>query len=198
MKSKLLVIIGILVFVVGFIGGCNAIENLSNSSSRLILELLTGPDLEGTPGSTTVFSDVITSTGSIFNDNASVTLRAELLNPDETVTSTYYQDIIIDQIDVSYSRTDGLNIEGSDVPYSFSQKVNYLVTIGNIITMDFVVVQHNAKTESPLVELVNLGQEHILKMEAKCTFYGKDVGGNRVAPVTGSISIWFANFADTD
>jgi hypothetical protein len=201
MKSKslvwILMIIGISVFVIGFLGGCNAVENESTSGTRLTIELITGLDLEGEPGSTTVFSDVIKTSGTIVNDPATATLRAALLDPEPESTS-YYQSVIVDQIDISYSRTDGLSVEGRDVPYSFSQEVNKMIGIGETGDLNFVVVQHNAKSESPLVELVNYGQEHVLKMEAHITFYSRDVGGHRLAPVTGSISIWFANFADDE
>ncbi len=204
MKSKslvwILVTIGISVFVIGFLGGCNAVENESTSGTRLIVELITGTDLAGNEDSTTVFSDVIKTSGTIVNDNASATLRAVLLEPfREPGTASDYNRVIVDQIDISYSRTDGLNVEGRDVPYSFNQKVNAIFNIGESRDLSFVVVQHNAKAESPLVELVNYpNQEHVLKMEALITFYSRDLGGHRLAPVTGSISIWFANFADED
>lgn len=178
-----------------FFPGCNAIENLSNSGSKLIVNLITGTDIEGEPGSTTVFSDVLTTSGSIFNDTGTATLSAVLLDPTQTV-GTVYQDVIVDQIDIVYTRADGLSIEGKDVPYAFSQKVSARVTIGEIFELGFVLVQHNAKLESPLVELVNLGQEHVLKMEAQVTFHAKDVAGNRLEPAVGSISVWFANFGD--
>lgn len=175
--------------------GCNAIENLSNSGSKLIVNLITGSDIEGESGSTTAFSDVITSSGSIFNDTGTVTLSAVLLDPALAV-GTAYQDVIVDQIDIVYSRADGLSVEGKDVPYAFSQKITARVTIGETVEVGFVLVQHNAKLESPLVELVNLGQDHILKLEAQVTIHSKDVAGNRLEPAMGSISVWFANFGD--
>ena len=202
MRSKslsivlILGIIGIFVFVIGFIGGCNPVENESTSSLRMVVASITGSDIEGTAGSTTVFSDVLTTSGSIINDNATASLRADLLDPFHT-GGTHYQDVIVDQIDVSYSRTDGLNVEGRDVPYSFSQKVNAIIASGETLELAFVIVQHTAKGESPLVELSNYpNQEHVLKMEANIIFYSRDVGGNRLAPVSGSISVWFGNFAD--
>jgi hypothetical protein len=202
MKNKslsivsILGIIGLLVFVIGFSGGCNKYENQSNSSLRLVVASITGSDLGGNDGSTTVFSDVLTSSGGIINDNATASLRAELLDPFHT-GGTQYQDVIVDQIDVSYSRTDGLSVEGRDVPYSFSQKVNAVILSGGELDLPFVVVQHNAKGESPLVELGPYpNQEHVLKMEAHITFHSIDTGGYRLAPVNGTISIWFGNFAD--
>jgi len=199
MKHKLLslLIISIVASLMVMMSGCNKIENLSNSGSRLIVDLVTGRALDGTDKSTTVFSDVITMVDgkpSIENDNAAATLRAELLSPDRT-SGSRYQDIIVDQIDISYTRSDRPNaVEGKDVPYGFSQRVNFVVAIGNSVEYGFVLIQHTAKMESPLVELFYNGL--VIKLEANMTFYGKDLAGKRVAPVTTSISVWCADFAD--
>jgi hypothetical protein len=175
---------------------CNKLENLNESASTLIVIGITGADQEGNLGATTIFSDVLTSSGSIFNDTATATLTAELLDP-LIIDSTFYQDIIVDQVDVEYSRSDIPDAQqGVDVPFGFSQKVYTRVGIGDEVELAFVLVQHVAKLDSPLVELTDNLQEKILKMEAKCTFYGKDVAGNRITPVTATISVWFSNFAD--
>lgn len=177
---------------------CNKLENLTGSASKLIVILITGTDSQGNEDVTTIFSDVLTSSGSIFNDTGTATLTTVLMDPTQT-TGSYYQDIIVDQVDVEYTRSDMPEAQqGVDIPFGFSQKVYARVAIGETVELPFVLVQHNAKLESPLVELVNINQEKILKMEAKCTFYGKDVAGTRIAPVVGSVSIWFANFADTN
>jgi len=199
MRMKwILMIIFLTVILIDF-PACNKLENLSESSSALVVVLISGNDLEGNPGSTTIFSDVMTSSGSIINDTATATLTAALLDPSQT-TGTFYQDIIVDQIDVEYTRSDIPDAQqGVDVPFSFSQKVYARVLIGESLELPFILVQHIAKTESPLVDLVSGGtQEKVLKMEARCTFHGKDGAGYRIAPIVGTVSIWFANFADTD
>ncbi|NIM15952.1 MAG: hypothetical protein GTO45_28460 [Candidatus Aminicenantes bacterium] len=200
MKIRSLLIVSasavvLLVFMLINFSGCNKLEELSRSGSKLIIDIITGTDSRGEPESTTIFSDVITN-GSVFDDVATATLSAVVLDPDIPV-GTFYQDIMVDQVDIEYSRADGLNVQGRDVPYSFSQKVTARVQPGGLrVELSFVLVQHTAKSESPLVELVNLGQEHILKLEAKVTFHGKDVGGHRVEPAVGYVSVWCANFAD--
>lgn len=199
MRTKwILMIIFLSVIILNF-PACNTLENLTNSGSTLIITLITGTDAEGNEGVTTIFSDVITTSGSIFNDTATATLTAMLLDPERT-TESYYQDIIVDQVDVEYTRSDMPQATpGVDVPLGFSQGVYSRVVIGETVELPFVLVQHVAKVESPLVELTNgSNQEKILKMEAKCTFYGKDVAGNRIAPVVGRISVWFGNFADSN
>jgi len=183
-----------------YFSGCNKLENMTTSSSKLVVDLITGKDLLGNEESTTVFSDVITTSGTVYNDAATATLSNEILDPNKT-TGTFYQDIIVDQIDIEYSRSDrsdSQNLQGVDVPYSFSQKVNARVPTGETITLGFVLVQHVAKIESPLVEMIGFGQEHVLKLEAKITFHGKDIAGRRVEPAVGYISLWCANFGDED
>jgi len=184
------------VSVVVFFNQCNIFENNTTSGSILVIEYITGTDLEGTTGSTTVFCDVISSTGSIVNDTGTALLFATLIDPFFLADNSYYQDIIVDQVDIEYSRVDGKNQEGVDVPFRFSQKVALTIPIDTDSELSFVLVQHTAKLESPLVDLANYGQEKILKLEARVTFHGHDVGGHRIQPVTGTISVWCANFAD--
>ena len=195
MKTKYLILL-ILAGLLFFNSSCNSLENLTTSSSKIILTAVTGNDLDGNEGSTTVFSDVVCGS-TIINDAGVLAIMAVPLNPMQD-DSTFYQDVIVDQIDVEYSRTeDGRNVQGVDVPFSFSQRVNYSVEIGGSIDLGFVLVQHVAKLESPLVELRTwTNQEKVLKLEAKITVYARDVAGNRLEPVTGTISIWCANFAD--
>lgn len=198
-RKSLLCMICVFVLLVGF-NSCNKLENMTNSSVKLILWSLSGLDDSG-EDTTMVLCDVLRN-GSVFNDNANASFTAALLDPTKInpEDSTFYQDVIIDQIDIRYTRADGLNVEGVDVPYAFSQRTHLLVQTGetSLTNLSFIMVQHNAKVESPLVELVHYGQEHVLKLEAHITFYAKDIAGNRLEPVTGAISVWCSNFADPE
>ncbi len=199
-RENIFLIVIVMLFML--LPSCSKIENDSTSGSILLINSITGNDLDGTPGATTIFIDVVQvnddGTMTIYNDNGVLELTAALLDPYvESGTATYYQNIMIDQIDIEYTRADGLNGEG-DVIYSFSQKVSSMVPVGETITSGFVLVQHISKLESPLVELVGLGQEKVLKLEAKITVHGKDIGGHRVAPAVGAVSIWISNFGDTE
>jgi len=177
---------------------CNALENESTSGSMLQIISLTGRDLEGKDGSTTVFSDVITN-GGIINDNGVAEMVATPLNPSGTAQITAYMDVLIDQIDVEFKRTDGRNTEGVDVPYKFSQPVSVLAAINKSVSVPFVLIRHVAKMEPPLVALQDIpSREVVLQLIAVVTIHGKDLGGHRVAPVTGYISVWCANFADAE
>jgi hypothetical protein len=195
MKLKVLVLIIALLAL----AGCVAKENDSTSASFLVIRSLTGNDLDGTEGSTTVFSDVLTD-GSIVNDNGVASVEARTYNPVEDSDAhdiTYYMNVIVDQVDVEFMRTDGRNVEGVDVPYRFTQPVNMLVAIGDKVDLSFVLIRHVAKLEPPLFALREVpNQGKILELVAKVTLHGKDLGGHRVNPVSGYITVWCGNFAD--
>jgi len=199
-RENIFLILIVILFIL--LPSCNKLEKNTTSGSVLLINSITGNDLDGTEGSTTIFIDVVTvnddGSMTIFNDNAVAELSTVLIDPSEDLPTSYYQNIMVDQIDIEYSRADGLNTEGEDVIYSFSQRVSYMVPVGDIVTLPFVLVQHVSKLESPLVELVGLGQEKVLKLEAKITIHGKDVGGHRVAPAIGSVSVWISNFGDVE
>lgn len=186
-----------LIIVAVMLAGCNKLENDSTSGTMLQIVSLTGNDLTGAAGSTTVFSDVETN-GSIFNDSAVADIRAMPLDPALSATDlTSYYDVNIDQIDVAFKRTDGRNQEGVDVPYHFTQPMGALVPITKDTKIPFILIRHDAKLEPPLLAL-NLPQNQakILQLVAVVTIHGKDMGGHRVAPITGYISVQCANFAD--
>jgi len=190
------IMLSVSVLAVLSFSGCNALENATTSGSKLILISLTGNDLAGQVGSTIIFSDVAEANGGTINDNAVAEVTAALLDPFQEA-GTFYQAIFVDQIDVEYSRSDGRNIQGVDVPFAFSQKVSVTIEISGTAEIPFVIVQHNAKSESPLVNLFN-GLGGVLKLEAKITIHGKDLGEHRIQPVVGHISIYCANYADEE
>lgn len=197
MRKKILLLVILITTILIILPGCNYLENKTTSGSRLVLQMITGTDLQGNTGSNTIFSDVITTSGTIFNDNASAEMTAALLDPFMLPSdATEYQTVVVDRIKIEYSRTDGLNEEGKDIPYSFTQDVHVAIRIGEVITFPFVLVSHTAKMEPPLVDLRYSNE--VYRMEATITFYGEDLGGHRVVPVVGGISVWFANFGDND
>jgi hypothetical protein len=185
-----------LIIVVMLLSGCVAKENDSTSGSFLVINSLTGNDLEGNEGSTTVFSDVDVA-GSIFNDNGVAEVTALIYDPMQDADLSYYQNVVVDQIDVEFRRTDGRNVEGVDVPYRFTQPMNWLVAVDSTEEIPFMLIRHVAKMEAPLLALREVpSQEVVLQLVAKVTVYGKDLGGHRLAPVSGYLSVWCSNFAD--
>lgn len=191
--------IAVLIIVLLSFTTCNKVENETISSVRLIVSSLIGTDLSGSDSAIS-YSDVVTN-GGIFNDILRASVYAVFINPNMTSDlATVYQYVTIDQIDITYSRTDGENVEGEDVPYSFTQMVNFEIPISDPGTstseIAFTVVRHNAKIEPPLIGLTTLGQDKVLKLEANITFHSIDHAGFRLQPVEASLSIYCANFAD--
>lgn len=156
-----------------------------------------------------LISDVITNVTSpepckpdspcptIFNDLGRVQLRLglrDLGTATSPTTVTTNNEVTITRYHVAYRRTDGRKTEGVDVPYAFDGAVTSTVcgcSSGTILA--FEIVRHDAKMESPLVQLkTNPG---ILNAIADVTFYGRDQVGNDVS-VTGSILVDFGNFGD--
>ena len=197
MKLRFLV----LIIAALVLSSCLAKEDDSTSASFLVINSLTGNDLEGNAGSTTVFSDVDMG-GSIVNDNGVALVSTLTYNPledSEAHDITYYMNVIVDQIDVEFMRTDGRNVEGVDVPYRFTQPIDMIVPVDEEVEIPFVLIRHVAKLEMPLLGLREVpSREFILQLVAKVTVHGKDLGGHRVAPVSGYVSVWCANFADSD
>lgn len=197
MKLKFLV----LIIAALALSSCLAKEDDSTSASFLVINSLTGTDLQGNDGSTTVFSDVSTS-GSIINDTATASVTALTYNPledSEEHDITYFMNVVVDQIDVEFMRTDGRNVEGVDVPYRFTQPLNMLVPIDEAVDIPFVLIRHVAKLEMPLLALRETpSHAFVLELVAKVTVHGKDLAGHRVAPVSSYVTVWCANFADAE
>lgn len=200
MKIRYLLIVFMILI---FTNGCNIFENESTSGSKLILLDITGTDEEDI-----IFSDVFIAgggsgsseqDGSIENDNALVTVTAALLDPYSTADYSYYSDVIVNQIKIEYSRPDGRNVEGVDIPLSFTQTVHVRIAAGSETgsRIAFIIVRHSAKLEPPLRDLKEYGQEKILQLNAKITVYGTDGAGHDVEPVSGMISVWCSDFPDS-
>jgi hypothetical protein len=166
MKLK---IIGLIIVALAMTA-CNSCTADGTSATMLVIASLTGNDLEGNEGSTTVFSDVITN-GGIINDNGVAEIKALPLDPLLEIT-TQYMDVLVDQIDVEFRRTDGRNVEGVDVPYHFHQPMSMLVTTLVPVKIPFVLIRHAAKMEAPLLALREVpSREFVLQLVALVTMH---------------------------
>ena len=175
------------------LSACNPIEDDTRSSSMLIVEKIQGQDSEG---NTVDFlqSDVIKNS-TVHADSATATIRAATLDPDPLLGTSQYNDIILTRYTVSYSRTDGKNAPGVDVPLPFEGSLSAVVKVGSSTTISFVVVREVAKLEPPLVALAEGRAEGVLQVTARIDFYGRDLA-NRNVKATGYLTIYFANYVD--
>lgn len=179
---------------------CNPVSDDSRSGSMLIVESLTGTDMEGNEASflqsDVIFQDPDDPTKStIYSDSASASFRARLVDPASLTGPSYYNDITVTRYIVSYWRADGRNAEGVDVPYSFEGYLSVNIPIDSRIEIPFVIVREVAKLEPPLVGLHEWRDAGVIEVRAKVEFYGQDQTG-RTVKATGYLTIFFANYAN--
>jgi hypothetical protein len=181
------------------VGACNKVENHSRSASSLIIEEILGQDIAGNQvnflQSDVLHVDATTGSSTVVADTAAASLRAQTLDPAPILGTSQYNDIMLDRYTVSYTRTDGKNSPGVDVPYPFEGSVSVLISSGTSSSVSIVVVREVAKLEPPLSRLVDTGAEVVLQTTAKIDFYGHDLANNEVH-ATGYLPIFFANYAE--
>jgi hypothetical protein len=140
-----------------------------------------------------LLSDVRTTEGGVFNDNATLTVESVFKNQNGPTLGPF-SDVVIEQYRVRYLRTDALDREGVDVPYSFSGSVNILVPAGGETTIPILIVRHAAKLEPPLANLTGAGGFDLITTIAEITLFGHTTSGKAV-DATGRIEVHFADFA---
>jgi hypothetical protein len=189
--------------------GCGEFVRQSRSPSQVVvlsLQGASGADPDELGG--TLSSDVITNVTSpepcsptspcstVFNDIGEVAMSLILKDPGQPglpsepsainqVTFTRYR--------VTYSRSDGRNTQGVDVPFAFDGAATFTVPTEGTVTAAFELVRNSAKQEAPLRALRTSGL--LLSTIADVVFYGRDQAGNDVQ-ASGAIQITFGNFAD--
>jgi hypothetical protein len=193
-SATILLILAVLPAIL-MLSGCNPLEDDSKSSSFIIVESITGTDLSGKTASF-LQSDVVLTNSIVVADVATATLRASLLDPAPILKPSQFNDIMLDRYIVSYSRVDGKNRQGVDVPYSFEGALTQLLKIGTSTSIPFVIVREVAKLEAPLIDLAQNRAEGVIEATAKIELYGHDMVENKVK-ATGYLTIFFANYADS-
>lgn len=188
-----------LIAVSFFLAACNPIENKTQSASLLVVESIMGTDIDGIDAdflqSDVVLTDSVTGAQSWRADSVNVTLSASMLDPDPLFGTSQYNDIQVTRYVVTYIRSDGKNIQGLDVPYSFEGGLSVLVRIGQLANVRFVIVREVAKQEAPLLSLYQAYQGDVLNVTARVDFYGHDLANKKVK-ATGFLPVYFANYAD--
>lgn len=192
-NRKKILSLSVILPVLLILAACNPIEDETKSGSMLIVERIQGEDAQG---NTVDFlqSDVIKN-NTVYADAAIATFRAATLDPNPLLGTSQYNDIVLTKYTVSYSRTDGKNTAGVDVPLPFEGSLSTLIRVGSTTTVSFVVVREVAKLEPPLIALANGRAEGVLQVTARIDFYGHDLA-NRNVKATGYLPIYFANYAD--
>ncbi len=186
----------VLVGAVLLSAGCGDLVRSSQSPSQLIIvNLLTA---RGSGASSVTFvggplsSDVPGPGDGYFNDLGQATLSVMLRDPLSPGGPSIVNAVTITGYRVVYRRTDGLNVPGQHVPYSFDGAVTATVIPGSSTEISFELVRHNAKLEAPLAALGTNAE--VIATIAEVTFFGRDQAGNEVS-VTGNVQVNFGSFA---
>lgn len=150
---------------------------------------------DGTGGAADyLVSDVITA-GSALTNPVAVTLEAKFKKPEPLVTGESYKtSVMIDRYTVTYMTSyDGGGTEGVDVPFAFEGSLSAVCEVGGSVDLDVLAVRAEAKTVSPLVDLILSGG--VIWCVGRFDFIGHDLDGNPIQ-ATGYLTVYFANWAD--
>jgi hypothetical protein len=182
-----------------FLVACNPVENKSQSASLLTVTRIRSTDALGNEvgflQSDVLYVDPLTGAQSWRADAATATLSASTLEPDPRLGTSEYYDIQVTRYVVTYIRSDGMNREGVDVPYSFEAGLSILVSVGQPTDISFVIVREVAKQEPPLVGLRQALPGDELNVTAKVEFYGHDLA-NKEVKATGYLPVFFGNYGN--
>jgi hypothetical protein len=133
-----------------------------------------------------------------FNDNATLSFEALPKNQNGSIVVSPVNDVILERYEVHWIRSDGRNVEGVDVPYSFSGAMATSVAVGGEADASIILVRHQAKLEPPLLNLIvnttHAGEGAIvLTCIARITVYGHTTNDKAVT-ATGDLTVSFADF----
>jgi hypothetical protein len=136
----------------------------------------------------------------VFSDPARVTMRLGLKDPGPPTSPTVpsiNNAITVNRYRIVYTRTDGRNTPGVDVPHPFDGEVTFTVSGTTAVTAGFLIVRHSAKYEAPLRAMAVGGGAGLLTTNAEITFYGHDQTG-RLVTTTARMTVIFGNFGDPE
>jgi hypothetical protein len=188
---------GVVILALSLVAGAGCGSTVSDSPAFLMIDSLQGApgSSPGSPGNT-LQSDVLFN-GSPYEDPGFVSFRLGMRDPGAMtgavipgplnyITVTHYR--------VVYTRSDGHNTPGVDVPYPIEGGMT-VTAIGGVTGGTFVLVRAQAKLEAPLRALIGLGGQVTISTIAQVTFYGSDQAGNAIS-TTGYITVTFADWGD--
>ena len=193
-----------LISIVASAASCGDASRSSRGPMQLVIQSLTVTSSGGVHANTfsTVLDSAITTRittpdpctttspcNVVFDDLGKLTLSLENKNP--SITPSGLNTVTTDRVHVKYVRADGHNTQGVDVPFEFDVPVTVTVPLNGTADAGFEIVRHDAKRESPLIQLLNSSE--VITTFAQVTVYGHDQAGNIVS-ATGQIQINFGDF----
>ena len=184
--KRILVLIAVLVTATG----CAATGRPGSASSYLVVTSLLAARGGGGNFEGSLASDVLTG-GGILEDLARASFQLEMKDP--AIGPSPVNSITLRGYRVTFSRADGRNVPGVDVPYAFDGVLTATVT--GTTAVDLVLVRAQSKLEAPLRALRGAGGAVAIATFADVLFYGADQAGHDVT-VSARISVTFADWGD--
>lgn len=186
----------VIVAAVTMLPGCTSRQLEGTGSSYLVIEQLVAPS--GDDEFKNVLESDVLKNGSVIADDARIDFRLAMKDPGSTLNPSVPSTanwITVTRYHVKYTRADGRNTQGVDVPYEFDGAATGTVReTSEITTLFFTLVRVQSKLEPPLIGLRNQGGQVVISTIAEVTFYGFDQAGREVS-VKGKMSVNFADYA---
>lgn len=188
MKRLSLIAIGVL-----GLAGCTA-SHATQDNSPVILRIVS------INGSNPLISDV-SDEGVVTADIVTVTVANRSKNPN-VLTPQVDLAVFMERYEVVYTRSDGRNVPGVDVPFAISGPLNGVVDVadsGDTLDLPVEVVRIQQKLEPPLRNLRGAQQDTLggtaiaLTVIAQVTVYGATTVGQVVSD-SAQLQIDFADF----
>jgi hypothetical protein len=176
------------------LAGCNTISKETESSSIIIIQSITGTDMEG---ETVAYlqSDVRDQDGLVRVNNATANIIVRLVNPGSVSGPSQFNDVVLTSYKVTYELPAGPGTPGVDVPLPFDGNFStVLCPVDDTTSVPFVVVLEAAKQSAPLVGLI--GTATVIECKAKIEIFGHDLTDHPVT-ATGYLTIYFADYQGT-
>jgi hypothetical protein len=180
--------------VVLVLAGCNTISKETESSSIIIIQSITGTDMDG---ETVAYlqSDVIDSDGLVRLNNATANIIVRLVSPGSATGPTQFNDVVLTSYRVTYELPTSAGTPGVDIPLPFDGNFStVLCPVDDTTSVPFVVVLESAKLAAPLVGLI--GTNTVIESKAKIEIFGHDLTDHPVT-ATGYLTIYFADYQGT-
>jgi len=175
------------------LAGCNSLSRVTDSSSLIIIQSITGTTTEGEIVAY-LQSDVLGSDGLVRVDNATANIIIRLVNPDPINGPSQFNDVVLTNYRVTYELPTGPGTPGTDVPLPFDGNFStVLCPVDEPTAVPFAVVLEAAKQAAPLSALV--GTATVLETRAKIEIFGHDLSDKAVT-ATGYLTIYFADYQD--
>jgi len=190
------------------LAGCKGCSNQTEAPVYLRITLV-----EGSPGGfddtfgTYMHSDVLwqdpkgEKPDTVYADMARLTVQAIPKNPDYAAdwggVNPGLQDVRLERYEVVYTRGDGRNVAGVDVPFPINGPMAAIVPFDGEAEAIIEVVRHAAKEEPPLQNLIVGNNDGLFTVIATITVHGR-TGPGAVVEASGMLQITFANFGNGD